>query len=218
MVDFKAFIFYVNRDDLLEKAYRSVVDSWDENLFIVDNSPDRNLSYKYAPNRLLYPSIPLTFSQTQNYCRKIAMYEKLDFFITMHNDAQMSEGDAGKLIEFIEKLSEENPKWGVVFTFYDTVIAFNTKMVTRMEPWDIVMPQYFSDNDYYRRVRLAGWHTVESEIKVKHESSATLSDPVRQYYHLQSIEMYRGYYIRKWGGPPGSEQFIYPFNQKELAL
>ena len=74
---------------------------------------------------------------------------------------------------------------------------------------------YCADNDCYRRLRLAGYPTLESNLPVKHTPSQTLnSDPlIRRQVDLE-IPFRGSYYRAKWGGRPGSEAFIVPFNGK----
>src|SRR5437588_7607852 len=49
-----------------------------------------------------------------------------------------------------------------LFRSYDTFAAISLKMVREVGEWDVVLPHYFSDNDYYRRVRLRSEeHTSE---------------------------------------------------------
>ena len=80
-------------------------------------------------------------------------------------------------------------------------------------------PAYFEDNDYHYRISLAGLHAFND-----------VSSP---FYHYGSqtqnanadipvvppavFELNRIYYIDKWGGPPGSEAFMYPYNNPSLT-
>lgn len=77
-------------------------------------------------------------------------------------------------------------------------------------------PAYFEDNDYHHRIKLAGLLAVKSSKAL--------------YYHFGSrtkqqggqIAMFvndgylnnREYYRMKWGGLPGEETYLTPFNKK----
>jgi hypothetical protein len=57
-------------------------------------------------------------------------------------------------------------------------------MIPEIGEWDTVLPQYFSDCDYYRRVQLAGFELIETGLPVIHvdKGSNTLrSDPRREF-------------------------------------
>tara|TARA_Y100000310_G_scaffold12159_1_gene12597 strand:+ start:685 stop:1338 length:654 start_codon:yes stop_codon:yes gene_type:complete len=75
-------------------------------------------------------------------------------------------------------------------------------------------PAYFEDNDYLYRMRLKELPvTVAEEFTPRtYRNSATIEmDPaVNSGFAL--LEMY---YIRKWGGPPGAEQYDKPFDGRE---
>jgi GT2 family glycosyltransferase len=77
-------------------------------------------------------------------------------------------------------------------------------------------PAYFEDNDFHYRIKLAAG------------DEAAIATTRAVYYHFGSrtqneaiaapivkgdmFEANRRYFIRKWGGAPGSEQFTHPFN------
>jgi GT2 family glycosyltransferase len=104
--------------------------------------------------------------------------------------------------------------WGVAFTHYDALVAFGMTMVRDVGPWDTNLPQYFADNDYYRRVRLAGYSVIETGLTVAHPnaSSTIESDPRRKFLNGVTFPLYQRYYARKWGGEPGYETYDRPFN------
>ena len=76
-------------------------------------------------------------------------------------------------------------------------------------------PAYFEDNDYTRRLLLAGYQFIPATCSYNHMGSGTL-----KYYsswelaaHHESFKRNREYYIRKWGGLPEREVFFSPFNK-----
>ena len=74
-------------------------------------------------------------------------------------------------------------------------------------------PAYYEDNDMHRRIQLAGfeayayapyWHYRSMTVRTSVERQGMLGEAQRKC---------RDYYIAKWGGIPGSETFISPFNR-----
>lgn len=74
---------------------------------------------------------------------------------------------------------------------------------------------YFEDNDYYRRMRLANFNIKGVETQVGHRGSSTLKNfsPVEEEAHHQRFRKARDNYIKKWGGEPGNERFVVPYNK-----
>jgi hypothetical protein len=157
------------------------------------------------------PSVPLTFSQSQNWMLSLA-WDRWDapFYLFMHSDAEAGEGTVEKLVEMARN---QTGQWGAIFTAYDALAAFNVEAMTAIRGWDTMLSWYCGDNDCYRRLRLAGYPTLESNLPVKHTPSQTLnSDPeVARRVNLE-IPFRESYYRAKWGGNPGQEIFTNPFD------
>lgn len=76
-------------------------------------------------------------------------------------------------------------------------------------------PAYFEDNDYHYRIKLAGSKTARMlQVPIFHPGSATQNHPdlKGQAVAGREFELNRRYYVSKWGGPPGQEAWIHPFN------
>jgi hypothetical protein len=201
------FIPYVNRVDLLDAAIESATGPGRE-VFVIDNSGKALRHEKYA--RVLTPSVPLTFAQTQNWMLKISAERFNPFYLFMHSDAEAGEGTVEKLIEMARSRTD---KWGAIFTAYDALAAFNVEAMQAIGGWDTFLEWYHSDTDVYRRLRLAGYPTLESNLPVKHTPSSTLnSDPeIAKRVNLM-FPCRVAYYRAKWGGDSGSETFTKPWN------
>jgi hypothetical protein len=217
--DYCMWIPVVNRFDLLHKAVSSAKDLWD-GLTVIDNSSSAtNGSQETLPRfgirpAVFKPCVPLSCSQTFNYMMKETRKRGASICIWMHSDAEAEEGSCLKLLEMARQLNAERKKWGMIFTNYDALSAINNDILDIVGEWDTVLPQYFCDNDLQRRIRLAGYETVESHLPVKHEPSQTLkSDPYRQIINNVTFPLYQHYYTMKWGGSPGNETFLTPFNK-----
>lgn len=78
-------------------------------------------------------------------------------------------------------------------------------------------PAYFEDNDYVRRMHLAGipYRGVPG-LGYNHVGSGTLKtfSPAEMEEHHSRFQGLQQYYVRKWGGLPGREQYKVPFNGK----
>lgn len=76
-------------------------------------------------------------------------------------------------------------------------------------------PAYFEDNDYARRMKLAGYEiVVVDNATYDHVGSATLHNytPMEQGQHHLQFRDNQVYYVRKWGGMPTQEIYTKPFN------
>lgn len=78
---------------------------------------------------------------------------------------------------------------------------------------DGFFPAYFEDNDYHRRIVLAGLRAiVHPPAMFYHFGSRTQNEskglPV---VSSETFERNRAYYVKKWGGPPGAEKFSTQF-------
>lgn len=72
---------------------------------------------------------------------------------------------------------------------------------------------YFEDNDYYRRMVIAGIPLIGiPECRLGHFLSSTIkrfSDKERNQ-HNEKFKIAQNNYIRKWGGKPGEERYSNP--------
>jgi hypothetical protein len=111
-------------------------------------------------------------------------------------------------------LIREGRKWGTLFSAYDALAAFNTEAFREVGGWDTLLEWYASDCDMYRRVKLAGYELVESNLPVKHEPSQTLNADPEIKRRVDLMFPFREYYYeQKWAGKPGRERFSTPFNR-----
>lgn len=81
-------------------------------------------------------------------------------------------------------------------------------------------PAYFEDNDYHYRINLAGLHAFNDvSAPYYHYGSQTQNAnsnmPVVPPFAFQ---LNQSYYIGKWGGQPGSETFMHPYNDHSLKF
>ncbi len=199
---------HVARRDLLDRAIASVSHLLASTL-VVDNSNDElgRLSVEVAS-----PPVPLSFAQSMNLLRRVARERHRDVLVVLHSDAAPAPGTPERLLEIVADAECSGRQWGVVFTNYDAFAAFSLRMMDRVGPFDTNLPHYFADNDYYRRVRLAGFELVDTGLPVLHDHSSTInSDRRRLFLNAVTFPLHERYYVAKWGGPPGEETFDAPF-------
>ena len=215
-----AGIPYVDRIDLLRLALDSIKAYWCDTV-IIDNSDRHDLREQTFSQRLsvLEPIVPLTFSQSMNALQRLALEKRCDVLIVMHNDGEAEPGTPEKLLLVVENAIKQGRRWGVAFTNYDVLAAFHMPAVQKVGAWDTNLPQYFSDNDYYRRMRLTGYETLETYLGVRHNASSTIkSDPQRLFVNSITFPLFAEYYRKKWGGDPRRETYETPFNKPGSGL
>lgn len=226
----KKFIFIpvVNRFDLLEKAIRGIkLDLYDE--YIIFNNSEIEIPeevYSGTQFRVWQPERRMTFTETQNAMRQYAIDNQFDFYSFMHNDGEVHDDTDVALVKFAETCTDN---WGVIFTNYDVLCAFNTKAVEEIgvwgdEEWPPQQNGYLLDNDYYRRVRSSGYiikEITEREVTyvpadrvggVSHFGSATLREPQEQKLWDSQVGKVYDHYVKKWGGEPGQEKYTNAYN------
>ena len=84
-------------------------------------------------------------------------------------------------------------------------------------------PCYFEDCDWLRRAGLMGISVVPLNVHSIHGVDGAISHTVNATPELKrenarTFEANKQYYIRKWGGEPGSETFEDPFNRPDYPL
>jgi hypothetical protein len=209
----KKFIFIpvVNRFDLLQKAVNSVPDNLYDEYFIFNNSGKNLNDFIDKKQFTIINDNQLSFKDTQNKMRLYAIENNYDYYSFMHNDAEILDDTADKLIQKADELINNNAQWGVIFTNYDVFCAFNTNCVKNIgewgdDNWPTQKSGYYLDVDYYRRMFLLNYLHFYIEHNVSHnEWSNTIRDENEfQTWNLQKGHVER-HYINKWGGGPGYE-------------
>lgn len=79
---------------------------------------------------------------------------------------------------------------------------------------EMFWPAYFEDNDFHRRMKIAGATEAIAPCGYDHVNSGTMkqySQKELEQHHVR-FRACRDYYIQKWGGLPGEERFATPFD------
>ena len=204
---FNIFIPYVNQRELLMKAIESL-GKYKQRVIVLNNS-GKDLMINGINVFKISPVVP--FSVLMNYVRDITVHQKRYFF--MHDDAEASEMAIEQLLGQADHIEDIGNKWGALLTNHDALALYNREAVRSAE-WDINLPQYYSDWDYFRQLHLAGYPIVWTNVEVNHEVSATMkADETRKIWVETMFPAWKNYYLRKWGGDYGHETYTTPFNK-----
>ena len=238
MADFAAYVFYVNRPDLLRRSLDSFSELWPE-LTIVDNSidglerTDANPDLELLPDgywqplsplwpsgvRVFRPPVPLTWSQSANWMLKDATEKGVDFIVHFHSDATSSNPQAvNQLLEYARRVKAEGTRWACLWTLYDVLWIVNPVAARDVGGWDTTFQSYFVDQVQKMRWKLKGWETINTGIEgITHEGSATVrSDPKLDFVNRMTFPLYEKLYRQMWAGDPGNEKYDAPFGRPDI--
>ena len=220
MTDFAAYCFYVNRPGLIRRAIDAFPDLWPE-LTVVDNSDKANYlaAVDIDPAAVFIPPVPLTYAQSMNWMLKDALSRGKKLILHFHSDAATTNPNAvSELLAYARRDLAEGKRRACWWTFYDILWAINVEAFLDIGGCDPLFPSYFTDQDLKRRWHLRGWETIDTHIQgMSHEGSATInSDPKLQCENGRTFKWQATLYFEKWGGEPGHEVYIAPWNRPDL--
>lgn len=118
----------------------------------------------------------------------------------------------GKTEEEIINFIDNNEFSLATTTLTWCAFLISKKTFLEVGPFDEeILPAYFEDNDYAYRLKLEGvphscYEFLNPETFIN--SGSIAKDPSLNL----NFEKNRQYFIRKWGGEPGKETFLQPFN------
>lgn len=208
---YKTHIAYCNREDLTREAIASISDIGNINLW-----PNNGATALDIPNITQHVLPNMAPTSVINMMIQSSWDDDVMFWA--HNDCFAHPGVAASFLRATEVLYAADQSWGVHFSLYDILCAFNMKAVRAIGYWDPMFFQYTADNDYYHRLRHAGFREVQwpegRDGRVEHRGSMTVrSDPLfnhrTQWRERTGFD--KSYYRVKWGGTVGQEQFQTPF-------
>ncbi len=215
---FQIYTMYVNRKDLLVQAIESV-GAYAGKVVVLDNSRDQNLTLDGFQGEIVRPPSPLYCSDSYNLILARAVKRRQQAFFIMHSDALASEDVIRQMLARAEELSREGKRWGVMFSNYDVLCLQNTQMLKGFA-WDTNLPLYYTDVDFYYRLKLAGIDIVETRLPVTHQeggSASVVADAAICSFVNSNWSRWRDYYMRKWGGDRDHEHYTVPFNGEDVA-
>lgn len=138
-----------------------------------------------------------------------------DWLVISNDDIQFAPDTIERLIDGAER----NPRAGIVSPIEGQRFAcflLRWRAYQDVGPFDEgFAPAYFEDNDYHRRLSLAGWEAPIAPSDLGHTGSATmqgLPPQERDRRHHDLFRACRRRYILKWGSIPGDELYTVPFD------
>jgi hypothetical protein len=204
------FYSYINGKELLLESIESVREVFPK-IIVVNNS---GLELEISGVEVLEPSVPLSFAQVMNLFGKIAYERDQDYWLWGHTDMESPEGVASKFKYFIEENFEK--EWCTAWTSYDIMSAFHTLNYQKIGGCDWkLFPNYFCDNDLYRRIEINGLQILKSGLEVVHKNGGSYTirqGDIWQKQHDINFPLHAQAYAKKWGGDPGKETFLTPYN------
>lgn len=151
-----------------------------------------------------------------------ALHADADAIIVPNDDVIMTEFDFGRLTQACADHKDAglifcNEANGQSLAFH--VFGINKIAFDAVGCFDESFPDYFCDTDYLRRCALLGVkiHNI-GDTSIVHLGSATKNfDPITQKRLNITYPRDEAWYITKHGGVPGSETFVFPFNDVSLS-
>lgn len=210
-MNYKLHIAYRNRVDLLRDAVNSTIDIGNVHLWPNNGAEvvtDLPVALHVLPVMSPISVINMMIQSSWND----------DVMFWAHNDCFCHPGVAAEFKVATEALFATDKKWGVHWSLYDILCAFNMKAVREVGYWDPMFFQYTADAEYYFRMTHAGYSQEQwppgRDGRVEHRGSMTVrSDGV--FNHMtqwrERTRFDKLYYKMKWGGDPGQESFAIPF-------
>lgn len=203
----------INRKDLLERALKVYAELYpDIRIVVLDNGHQLINRFLHPKLNLYNELVNLGVAGSWNRLIRIAVNYGYENMVILNDDIVLQTS--------VEELSDiincgTDTTFHVCRPFYNwSVFIIRKKIVEKVGFFDTKFEKcFFEDNDYLYRMKLAG-------IDISYED---LLNPDNEYYVnsgstqvnplLGDYISNRNYYIEKWGGEPGQEQYQTPFNK-----
>lgn len=210
----------LNRADLLQELLLVLLQQSDnfEHLLIIDNG-NQNLMVKHPKISVYTPGRNLGVAASWNFgIDKLFENNDITHVLALNDDIIL--GNEQLLV--IKRIIRQNPNyWFYVGNYYWSVWAISRHCCEIMLNTygyvfdSIFWPAYCEDNDFHYRLGMLNNNKYFGSIEdfvpnVCRNSMTSKANPVIN--HKRSLQVYK----RKWGGTPGNEKFIVPFDGKLL--
>lgn len=225
----------LNRFDLLERAIMAL-DYEPMELFVINNNTVDEANqrrFEELKGRFKFdsfsPRYNLGVAASWNRIITTAWSRGYEFVYIGSNDTMLGAGTLKALVE-MEK-PEPECLWMVNhFNFWCLRLSAVPKIGLVDENF---MPAYFEDNDYHRRIKLAGLDWVHMGDRAFEKNRRTVPAVSSNHLGSQTVRSdheyaihngntfnnwNRNHYIMKWGGMPGSESFTTPYNDPSNTI
>jgi len=197
----------LNRADLLNETLKKyVVDFPARQFIIVDNGTQDLLIHDNF--LIVRPGRNLGVAASWNLLARMSFERGFEAVIIMNDDIYWGQKQ-DKADEFFDTCPDDSfiaapPCW---HTF-----VLPRKVFEKVGPLDEnFYPAYYEDNDYCRRIALAGVPYIRSTFL--NCEVFRLSQTISKDSSILRGSRNEDYYVRKWGGGPHQEIYTKPFNQ-----
>ncbi|KEF50826.1 uncharacterized protein A1O9_13125 [Exophiala aquamarina CBS 119918] len=124
-----------------------------------------------------------TFAQVQNLVFELAKTNGWPSYYQSHQDVVVrSRDDVRSFYDHVLEEDEDrrrnadSERWALVLYRYDWLSHVRVAATAEVGPWDVLIPWYPSDCDYYARVRAKGFQILDFDAGVIHDVASCLSD------------------------------------------
>jgi GT2 family glycosyltransferase len=199
------------RHDLLDDMLRSVDEPVDQ-LVVIDNGrPLVPPQWPPVAKHVTYLPTGHNLGVGASWTLVLQLTPLAPWWLIAGFDVTFDPGALRTLVEAMETAS--GPRFAMLGT--PDALALNAACVETVGLWDLNLhPAYFEDNDYARRMLLAGVEVLALPARLQHGGSMTIkSDEHLREQNDRTFPINQRYYLDKWGGPPLHEEFTTPFNR-----
>lgn len=143
---------------------------------------------------ILRTPVLLNFAQLQNFMLDMALRRDWKYYFWSHMDVGIisSEEDTpykslyAKVLEVLEQAISSSEsgksKWGVKFFNFDYLSLNNVDVWRKVGQWDVFIPYYATDCDFYERLRMLGFTTDEVQVGHIFDVANNVTDPETKFF------------------------------------
>jgi hypothetical protein len=202
------FLIPVVVEELTDNCLSGYDLDW-KNLILVDNSPDQ-FAKKYVERGAIVHSFPSNIGVSASW--NIGIRSDADFLFIISQSIIFNKGFS-EIIANINKADE----YGLMTQEGWHCIGFTRKTFDIVGEFDETFyPGYYEDNDYAYRMKLVDIHGKNRNLPKVQLSTACQGNAMAiksgKIVNVR-FDLLGQYFVKKWGGYPGNEKFITPFNK-----
>ena len=199
----------LNRYDLLMPAVKKYLTDFPNiSIVIIDNGATLLQSYETRVS-VLPQEKNLGVAASWNLLCQIIFKSGFTHALILNDDIELAAGEA-QINELITKRPDR-----LYITLEDWCAFLMPKFLFKQAgPFDeSFFPAYYEDRDYEHRMKLIGHKPIKEPTlspAIYRNNSTSEKDPSIYKASLKN----RDYYLQKWGGLPGQEKYLSPFDGK----
>lgn len=209
MIKFSVGVPTLNRADLLHESMASHNHLMPNIPYLIIDNGNQDIDIDYNNIAVMNPGENIGVAASWN-CLCNLIFKTKDYALILNDDVVLGRTE-NDMAMFIGK----HPN-------YDIFVSLNgfCSFILTKKAWEVIgkfdenfFPAYFEDNDYMRRIALAGLHVLHTPFLTPmiFRKSMTLE---KDRTTVLRFEICQNYYVRKWGGMPEKEIYDLPFDGK----